>query len=65
MVRLSLKCLATSIFDLANLAWSQYQLLPLFAQIYHQVADRGLHYVVRGYSRAVTVYNFLDSTPAE
>jgi hypothetical protein len=27
------------------MAWSQFKILPLFAQICHQVADRGFHYV--------------------
>jgi hypothetical protein len=35
----SLKCLPTSTLELANLAWSLFQLLPLFAQIHHQVAE--------------------------
>jgi hypothetical protein len=31
--------------EIDNLAWSLFQLLPLFAQIYHHMADRGFHYV--------------------
>jgi hypothetical protein len=51
--------------ELANLAWSLFQLLPLFAWICHQVAYRGFYYVVDGYNRVVTIYNFLDSTLVE
>jgi hypothetical protein len=32
-------------FELGNLACSLSQLLPLFAQICHQVEDRGFHYI--------------------
>ena len=35
MVQPSLKCLCTSMLELANLAWRLFQLLPPFAQICH------------------------------
>jgi hypothetical protein len=57
--------LAQSTLELPNLAWSLFQILPPFAQIFHQVADRGFHYVKVGYSRAEAGYNLLDSTLTE
>jgi hypothetical protein len=50
MVRPSLKCLPTSTLELANMAWSLFQLFPLFAQICHQLTDRVFLYVNVGYT---------------
>jgi hypothetical protein len=36
MVWPSLKCFPKSTLELANLAWSLFQLLPTFARVYHQ-----------------------------
>jgi hypothetical protein len=36
VVQASLKCLPTSILELANLVWSLFQLLPPVARVYHQ-----------------------------
>jgi hypothetical protein len=65
MVRPSLKYLPTSTLELAILAWSLFHLLSLFAQICHQVEDRGFHGVVGSYGRAVAIFNFIDSTLTE
>jgi hypothetical protein len=41
----NLKCFPTSMLELTNLAWSLFQLIPLFAQIRHQVTNRVFHYI--------------------
>jgi hypothetical protein len=56
MVRLSPKCLPTSTLELANLAWKLFQLLHPFAQICHEVADQGFHYIEVGYNRVAAAY---------
>jgi hypothetical protein len=58
------KMLAQSMLELAYLAWSLFQLLPPIAQIYHQMAYRGFHYVGVGSMVSQLFYNLLDSTPA-
>jgi hypothetical protein len=61
VVRPSLKCLPTFTLELANTAWSLFQLLHAFAQIRHQVTNRVIHYVDEGYSKVVDVYNLLTA----
>jgi hypothetical protein len=57
MVRPCMKCLPTSTLELANLAWSPFQLLPLFAHVYHY-SDKPsllLSLAVLQYSRTATI----------